>query len=95
VVSVDIASRFGANLRRFRKRSDLSQEELAVGASVHRTEIGLLERGERLPRIDTVIKLAGALGIGPDDLLDGIAWEPGTVTRGQFKPPRELPCGHA
>lgn len=92
---MDIAERFGANLRRARKRLGLPQEELAVRASLHRTHISLLENGERMARIDTVVKLAGALGVGPDDLLDGISWEPGTVTRGQFKPHRELPCGHA
>jgi transcriptional regulator with XRE-family HTH domain len=39
--------------------------------------IGKLENGERLPRIDTLIKLAGALALPPERLLDGIAWEPG------------------
>jgi transcriptional regulator with XRE-family HTH domain len=92
---MDIAERFGVNLRRYRKRCGLSQEETAVRASLHRTEIGLLERGERLPKIDTAIKLAGALDVDTGDLLDGIVWEPGTMTRGQFKPLPELPCGHA
>ncbi len=81
-----IAERFGQNLHRARKRAGLSQEEAAVRASLHRTEIGLLERGERMPRIDTAIKLAGALHVEPADLLDGIAWEPGSVTRGRFGP---------
>jgi transcriptional regulator with XRE-family HTH domain len=79
-----LAVYFGENLRRCRKRADLSQEELALRASLHRTEIGLLERGERLPRIDTVIKLVAALGLEPDRLLEGIAWNPGDVTRGAF-----------
>lgn len=55
----------------------------------------MMERGERLPRIDTAVKLAGALGIDAADLLTGIAWEPGEMQLGQFGPPRELPCGHA
>jgi transcriptional regulator with XRE-family HTH domain len=81
---VDIATTFGKNLHRCRKRSGLSQEELAVGASLHRTEIGLLERGERLPRIDTVIKLAGALAVPPSELIAGIDWSPGVTSRGSF-----------
>ncbi len=81
---VDIATTFGKNLNRCRKASGLSQEELAVGASLHRTEIGLLERGERLPRIDTVIKLAGALAVPPSELISGIDWNPGTTSRGSF-----------
>lgn len=81
-----VKEQFGANLRRARKRAGISQEETAVRASLHRTEIGLLERGERLPQIDTVIKLAGAVGVTPADLLEGIVWKPGTQTRGEFKP---------
>lgn len=79
-----LAVYFGENLRRCRKRADLSQEELGIRASLHRTEIGLLERGERLPRIDTVVKLVAALELEPDRLLEGIVWNPGDITRGAF-----------
>lgn len=81
---MSLAERFGQNLRRARKRAGLSQEAVGLRASLHRTEIGLLERGERTPRIDTVIKLAGAVGVDPGDLLAGIAWNPGDVRRGSF-----------
>lgn len=79
-----IAMHFGRNLHRARKQTGFSQEETAVRASLHRTEIGLLERGERLPRIDTLVKLAGALGVPVGTLLDGIGWSPGQVERGAF-----------
>jgi transcriptional regulator with XRE-family HTH domain len=36
---------------------------------MHRTEIGLLERSERAPRLDTIVKLARALDIEPAELL--------------------------
>jgi transcriptional regulator with XRE-family HTH domain len=81
---MDIASKFGENLARCRKRADLSQEELGVRASLHRTEISLLERGARLPRIDTAIKVAGALGVPLDELIEGIGWSPGSTTVGSF-----------
>jgi transcriptional regulator with XRE-family HTH domain len=81
---MDIAARFGENLKRSRQLADLSQEELAIRASLHRTQIGLLERGSRLPRIDTLVKLAGALSIPPGDLLEGIDWSPGSSTVGGF-----------
>jgi transcriptional regulator with XRE-family HTH domain len=55
---IDIAARFGDNLAHCRKRADLSQDELNVLASVHRTEVSQLERGLRLPRIDTLVKLS-------------------------------------
>ena len=80
-----VARRFGANLRHLRGQADLSQEEVGLRASLHRTEIGLLERSARVPRIDTLIKLAAALGIRIDcALLEGIEWTPGTTEAGAF-----------
>jgi transcriptional regulator with XRE-family HTH domain len=73
---VTVADRFGANLRRCRRRVRLSQEELAVAAGLHRNAIGKLENGERVPRIDTLVKLCGALETDAADLLRGIVWEP-------------------
>jgi transcriptional regulator with XRE-family HTH domain len=81
---MDVATRFGANLRRARSRVGLSQEELGLRSSLHRTEIGLLERGARIPRIDTLVKLASALAIPPTELLVGIEWTPGSTTTGSF-----------
>jgi transcriptional regulator with XRE-family HTH domain len=72
-----IAARFAQNLARTRRRKGLSQEALSVRASVHRTEISQLERGLRVPRIDTMVKLAAGLGVTPDVLLEGIEWTPG------------------
>lgn len=79
-----VAERFGQNLRRVRKREDLSQERLAKRASLHRTEIGLLEKGQRVCRIDTLIQLAGAMAVPPGELLHGIDWVPGPETDGTF-----------
>jgi transcriptional regulator with XRE-family HTH domain len=74
---LSVARQFGENLRRERKRADLSQEEVGFRASLHRTEVGLLERGARVPRIDTLIKLAAVLGVRIDcALLDRIVWSP-------------------
>jgi transcriptional regulator with XRE-family HTH domain len=88
---VSVAKQFGANLSRLREQAEVTQEELAFRASLHRTEIGLLERGGRLPRIDTLAKLAGALGVQPGEFFDGIKWESGDVRRGAFVP--ETPGG--
>ncbi|HXR31252.1 MAG TPA: helix-turn-helix transcriptional regulator [Solirubrobacterales bacterium] len=81
---MDLAVQFGRNLAYCRKRAKLSQEELAVRASLHRTAVGQLERGERVARVDTAVKLAGSLGIPPCELLDGMGWEPGGTRLGQF-----------
>ena len=79
-----VAERFSGNLLILRRRAKLSQEDLGFRADLHRTEIGQLERGERLPRIDTLVKLAGALSVPPGDLLMGIAWKPGHTRSGRF-----------
>lgn len=91
----DVAARLGANLKRLRRQADLSQEALSLRASLHRTEVSLIERGLRIPKADTIVKLAGSLEIGPGVLFDGIAWQPGDVQPGRFKPERRVPCGHA
>lgn len=79
-----VALRFADNLRRVRRREDLSQEELARRASLHRTEIGKLENTERVPRIDTLVQLAGAMAVPPGELLEGIDWVPGPEREGSF-----------
>lgn len=86
---MSVAALFGANLSRLREQSGVTQEELAFRASLHRTEIGLLERGGRIPRIDTLAKLAGALEVDPGELFEGITWESGTVRAGHFQPSQE------
>jgi transcriptional regulator with XRE-family HTH domain len=71
----------------------MSQEELAIRASLHRTEIGMLENGLRVARITTLLQLSGALEIEPGELIAGIDWTPGGVLGGAFEskspPPRE------
>jgi transcriptional regulator with XRE-family HTH domain len=69
----NVRERLGLNLRGLRDRAGLSQEELGEMCELDRTEISLLERGLRFPRLDTLVKLARALELdSPGDLLDGI-----------------------
>ena len=81
----EVALMFSANLTRHRKAAGLSQDELAVMASCHRTEISMLERQIRLCRIDTLIKLCASLEISPNELLEGIQWKPGNIKVGGFR----------
>ena len=81
---MDFAARFGQNLARYRERAGISQEELGIRSSLHRTAVGQLERGERIPRADTLVKLAGSLGIPPAKLLEGLEWTPGGTTIGRL-----------
>lgn len=77
----ELADGFGRNLLRLRRRADLSQEQLAARADLHRTEIGLLENGKRVPRLDTVIKLAGVVEVESAQLLKGLRWYAGSAPR--------------
>jgi transcriptional regulator with XRE-family HTH domain len=69
---VDPPERFARNLRAERLRQGLSQEALGDLADLHRTEISLLERGQRDPRLTTIARVARALGMKPADLVRGV-----------------------
>lgn len=63
---------FAENLRARRLRVGWSQEELANQADLHFTAIAKLERADRSPRLETLVKLSRAFGIRPSELLRGI-----------------------
>jgi transcriptional regulator with XRE-family HTH domain len=68
-----VREQFAANLRRHRTRVGLSQEALADVCDLHRTEISLLERCKRSPRLETIVILSRGLQLSsPAELLDGI-----------------------
>ncbi len=54
---------FGERLRCLRIQAGLSQEVLAERAGIHTTYVGQLERGEKNPTVDTVMKLCRGLGV--------------------------------
>jgi len=69
-----IREQFAANLRRRRIDAGLSQEALADLCDLHRTEISLLERCKRSPRLETIVILARGLGLAsPAELLKNIS----------------------
>lgn len=63
---------FGRKLRAEREHRNLSQEALAHIASLHRNEIGVLERGQCEPGILTLLILADTLEVPPCALLYGL-----------------------
>lgn len=80
-----VMTRFAANLVRCRREADMSQDEVALRASLNRTEVSSLERALRSPRVETVVKLAGALEVDPGRLFEGLAWQPGEYRWGRFR----------
>ena len=57
------------NLRRLRQDRGLSQEELADLAGLNRNYVGMIEREENAPTVDTLEELAKALKVRPEELL--------------------------
>jgi transcriptional regulator with XRE-family HTH domain len=76
IVGKAVAARFGQNLLEARRKAGLAQAELAQRSSLHPTYVSHMEQGRRLPRIDTVVRLAGALNVGVGELVRGIEWSP-------------------
>jgi transcriptional regulator with XRE-family HTH domain len=78
------AQKFGTNLRAARKAAGLTQEALAFRAEIHRTQITLYETGQRVPIVISLLKLAAACGVTPNDLLAGLAWVPAEYAWGRL-----------
>ena len=60
---------FGENVRHYRRKLDISQEELADRANLHRTYIGMIERAEKNITLINMEKIANALKVKIEDLL--------------------------
>lgn len=83
-VPTSVGLRFGVNLQRSRRIHGLSQAALARMIGIHRTEISQLERGHRLARLDTILKLSAGVGASPCELMAGLEWTPGHYVEGKF-----------
>ena len=65
---------FGKTVVRRRKEKGLSQEDLAFRAGIRRSYMGVIERGEKSPSIDTIAKVAKGLGVNIGELFSGDIW---------------------
>ena len=65
----ELVSKFGRGVRRLREELNLSQEDFAERVEMHRTYIGMIERGERSPTLGTVAAWARAFEVCPSELL--------------------------
>lgn len=61
---------FGKNVQVARQALGISQEELAFRAGLHRTYIGMVERAERSISLQNAKKIADALNVKLDTLLN-------------------------
>lgn len=70
VLTLKTATLVGLKIKQIRNAKQMSQEELALSANMHASHIGQIERAEKNATIDTLEKIASALGVGIIDLFD-------------------------
>lgn len=63
---------FGKKIKIERIKQDISQEQLAEKAQLHRTTLGQIENGKNSPTLDTISKIANALNLSISDLLSDL-----------------------
>ena len=63
-------TKFGENLRKIRQIKRISQIDLAKNVGVDPTFISKLELGKRLPSLPILVRIADALNVTVDELLD-------------------------
>lgn len=59
----------GTNIRKFRTEKKLRQEDLAERAGLSANYIGMVERGEKIPSLESFISIVNALGVSADMVL--------------------------
>jgi transcriptional regulator with XRE-family HTH domain len=65
----ELNRKIGQNIRKYRLKTDISQENLALSAGLYPAYLGRLERGEKCPTIDTLYKICNALGVAVSEML--------------------------
>lgn len=70
VIFEDDMNRFGKKLHTLRKQRGISQTELAASLSVQQSYVGKLERGERIPNVAMLRKIAELFGVSFDQLMN-------------------------
>lgn len=61
---------FGQRVAKLRRENGFSQEQFAFECGVDRTYIGIIERGEKSPTLNTIVKIAKALKISKSELFN-------------------------
>ena len=62
----------GINIRKFRTEKKLRQEDLAERAGLSANYIGMVERGEKIPSLESFISIVNALGVSADMVLHDV-----------------------
>lgn len=81
VRKADVAFGLARNVLRLRVQNGWSQQELARRAGMRQPRIAEIEGAKGNPRLDTLTRIAGALGVTLEDLFCNVVEEPGNITR--------------
>ena len=65
----ELTKEIGKRIRNERRKQELNQEELAYRAGIHTSYFGCIERGEKCPTIETIIKICKALDISVSSII--------------------------
>jgi transcriptional regulator with XRE-family HTH domain len=68
----DINKIFGQHVAKLRKEAGFSQERFAFHCHLDRTYIGTIERGEKSPTLNTILKIASGLNMSLKELFDNL-----------------------
>jgi two-component system, response regulator len=76
MLHVDVKKQFGLAIKNWRAKSDISQEELAWRAGLHRSYVADIERGVRNASLQSIEKLAKALKVSLSALFRPLGDQP-------------------
>lgn len=65
-------SSIGRNIKQKREAKSWKQEDLAVLTDLTAPYIGMIERGEKIPRLETFIRIINALDVSADEIMSGV-----------------------
>ena len=64
------AKAVGQRIKAAREKKSMTQEDLAARINISPTHVSVIERGTKIPRIDTFVAIANVLEVSADELLD-------------------------
>ena len=65
-------SSIGRNIRKKREAKSWKQEVLAEKAKLSTPYIGMIERGEKIPKLETLVRIINVLDATADEILEGV-----------------------
>jgi transcriptional regulator with XRE-family HTH domain len=69
---MNIEKAVGAQLRACRLKKNVSQEQLAFDAGIHRTYVSLIERGVKNPTLGVLFRLCRVLDVPPAKFVKNV-----------------------